>query len=535
MDERTSSLVRALSGVVSAPHVLTGADDRRFYSQDISGPGHTAACVIQPGSVDELAQATATATAAGFAVVPRGGGASYTGGYHPDRATSVVVDLCRLDRVVEVHTRDMYVTVECGCTWKTLLAALQRAGVRTPFWGPLSGGVATVGGSLSQHSILWGSARYGVSAESVLALDVVLADGAILSTGTGAVRTARPFFRYYGPDLTGLFLGDAGALGIKARATLKLIRQPAVVDTASFGFETHEELVAAMTEIAREGLASDCFGMDPVLQYQRMKRAGLAKDLRALKGVVTSARSLAAGLKEAAKVAVAGRRFLEGVDYSLHLGTEGRDEATVAGAMKEIRRIAAGCRGREVENTIPKVLRGDPFVPMTSAIGPEGERWLPVHGVVALSDAASTWAAIQAMFVEYESRFEQHGIVVGVLTAIVGAQAFVLEPVFYWPAPRTAYYERVLDVATRAKFKDFPPNPDGEALVFEARRRLTQLFLGRGAAHLQIGRTYRYREGLRPEAWRLLEALKHAADPQGLVNPGALGLGAGAAPASPHS
>jgi hypothetical protein len=323
-----------------------------------------------------------------------------------------------------------------------------------------------------------------------------------------------------------LFLGDAGALGIKARATLKLIRQPACVDTASFGFDSRDDLVAAMTEIAREGLAADCFGMDPVLQYQRMKRAGIAKDLRALKGVVTSARRLTTGLKEAAKVAVAGRRFLEGVDYSLHLGTEGRDDATVAGAMREIRRIATACRGREVENTIPKVLRGDPFVPMTSAIGPEGERWLPVHGLVPLSDAAPAWAAIQAMLAEYESRFEEFGVVVGVLTAVVGAQAFALEPVFYWPAPRTEYYERVLDAPTRAKFKPFPPNPGGESLVFEVRNRLTQCFLERGAAHLQIGRTYRYREGLRPQAWRLLEALKRATDPQGLVNPGSLGLGA---------
>ena len=60
----------------------------------------------------------------------------------------------------------------------------------------------------------------------------------------------------------------------------------------------------------------------------------------------------------------------------------------------------------------------------------------------------------------------------------------------------------MLDEATRAKFDDFPPNPEGEALVFEIRGRLTQLFLDRRATHLQIGRTYRYCEALRPEPWR---------------------------------
>jgi FAD/FMN-containing dehydrogenase len=133
---------------------------------------------------------------------------------------------------------------------------------------------------------------------------------------------------------------------------------------------------------------------------------------------------------------------------------------------------------------------------------------------------------VRALFDEFATQFADHGIQVGVLTAIVGSNAFVLEPVFYWPAPRTAYYERVLDDASRAKFEDFPENPQGEALVKTVRGRLTALFLERGATHLQIGKTYRYREALRPEAWRLVEAVKRAVDERGLVNPGSLGLGA---------
>ncbi len=524
-DATQSALVARLQQILGSGAVLMDDTDRRFFSQDISGPRqHVAACVVRPASVEQLAQSVAAATSAGHAVVARGGGTSYTGGYVPERDACLLVDMRGLDRVVEINTRDMYVTVEAGCTWEALLAALQPHDVRTPFWGPLSGGVATIGGGLSQNSILWGSARYGVSAESVLGLEVVLADGSLLATGSGAVRTARPFLRYYGPDLTGLFLGDTGALGLKARATLKLIRRPAFVETASFGFDTHLAQSGAMTGIAREGLVSECFGMDPVLQAQRMKRAGLAQDPKAVKGVITSARGLASGLKEAAKVAIAGRGFLDDVPYSMHVGTEGRTESSVTDALDEVRRIVAAHGGREVENTIPKVMRGMQFVPMTSAIGPEGERWLPVHALVRLSDAAETWSAVQALFAARQADLEAHGVKVGVLTAIVGSQAFVLEPVFYWPAPRTLWYERVLDDASRAKFRDFAPNPAGEALVFELRGELTRLFLERGATHLQIGRSYRYREGLRSEAWQLLEAIKRAVDPRGLVNPGSLGL-----------
>jgi glycolate oxidase len=521
-----SSLAAELARILGPGRVLVAEADRRFYSQDIAGPrDYVAGCVAQPGTVEQLAATVAAAAAAGYAIVPRGGGSSYTGGYVPPRDESVLVDTRGLDRVTEINTADMYVTVEAGCTWQALLAALEPHGVRTPFWGPLSGATATVGGSLSQNSILWGSARYGVSAETVLGLEVVLADGSLLRTGAAAVATARPFFRYYGPDLTGLFLGDAGALGVKARATLRLIRRPARVETASFGFESHEQMAGAMTDVAREGLVSECFGMDPVLKAQRMKRAGIAQDLKAVKGVITSAGGLAAGLKEAAKVALAGRGFLDEAPYSMHVGAEGRSEATVAESLDEVRRIVATHGGAEVENTVPKVLRGMPFVPMTSAIGPAGERWLPVHALVPLSDAVSAWTAVRTLFDARRADLERLGVEIGVLTAIVGSNAFVLEPVFYWPAPRTLYYERVLDEATRSRFANFPPNPEAEALVLELRGQLTRLFLERGATHLQIGRTYRYREGLRPEALRLLEAIKLAVDPRGVVNPGALGLG----------
>jgi FAD/FMN-containing dehydrogenase len=283
-------------------------------------------------------------------------------------------------------------------------------------------------------------------------------------------------------------------------------------------------MAGAMAAVAREGLASECFAMDPVLTAQRMKRAGLAQDLKAVRGVITSARGLGAGLKEAAKVALAGRDFLDAAPYSMHVGTEGRTQASVAEALAEVRRIVIAHDGSEVENTVPKVLRGMPFVPMSSAIGPAGERWLPVHALVPLSEAAATWSAVRALFDSRRADLERLGVQIGVLTAIVGSNAFVLEPVFYWPAPRTLYYERVLDAATRAKFEDFAPNPAAEALVFELRGELTRLFLERGAAHLQIGRTYRFREGLRDEPARLLAAIKRAVDPQGVVNPGSLGL-----------
>jgi hypothetical protein len=152
-----------------------------------TSPGRvTAGVVARPVSVDQLCRAVALATGAGHSVLARGGGSSYTAGFVPDRPASMVLDMRSLDRVVAVDAANMRVTVEAGCTWQALLAELEPQGLRTPFWGPLSGAVATVGGSLSQHAILWGSARHGISADSVIGLDIVLADGTLLATGAGA-------------------------------------------------------------------------------------------------------------------------------------------------------------------------------------------------------------------------------------------------------------------------------------------------------------------------------------------------------------
>lgn len=518
-------LAAGLAPVIGAEFVLAADADRDFFSQDIAGGRASAALVAQPATVEQLARTVGLATSAGFAVLARGGGSSYTAGFVPQTPTSLVIDTRRLAAVARVDADNMRVTVEAGCTWRGLLDALAPHGLRTPFWGPLSGAVATVGGSLSQHAILWGSARYGASAESVIGLDVVLADGTLLSTGGGAVTRDAAFFRHYGPDLTGLFLGDAGALGVKARATLKLMRAPAHVGTVSFGFETHVAAVACMAGIARAGIASECFGMDPVLSHQRLKRARISQGLEALKGVVASSGGIGAALRDVAKVAIAGRGFLDAVNYSVHVGTEGHDPASVEYALAEARRIALAAGGREVPDSVPKLMRGMPFVSMASAIGPEGERWLPVHALLPLAEAADAWSAVQALFASHAAAFGRHGIEVGVLTAIVGSGAFVLEPVFYWPAPRTDYYRRVLDPATLARFTDHAPNPEGEALVFEVRRQLIELFLARGATHLQVGKTYPYRAGITGPAWTLLEAIKRAVDPRCLMNPGALGLG----------
>ena len=416
----------------------------------------------------------------------------------------------------------MYVTVEAGVTWKTLHEALKDTDVRTPFWGPLSGGQATVGGSVSQNAILWGSTGHDVSAASVLGLEVVLADGTILETGSAAAGL-KPFFRNYGPDLTGLFLGDTGALGIKTKVTLRLMRRPAEVGFLSFNFDERSKMSRAMTAIARQGIASSCFGMDPMLQYQRIKRASMLQGVKALKGVVSTAASTFSGIRDAMRIAVAGKRFIDENGFSLHVIVDGDSTAALRSKLETARDICLE-EGSEIENSVPSMLYGDPFVAMSSAIGPDGERWAPMHGLFALSDGDAAWARIENLFDDYAERFDEHGIIVGFLLAVVSSTVFVVEPVFYWPGPRTAWSEGMLTKAELAKYKDFPNDPEVTKTVVEARDALNELFDELGAAHLQIGKKYHYRQHLQQPALDLLEAIKSAVDPERLMNPKSLGL-----------
>ena len=180
--------------------------------------------------------------------------------------------------------------------------------------------------------------------------------------------------------------------------------------------------------------------------------------------------------------------------------------------------------GHEVENTLPKVIYGDSFFPMTTAIGPEGERWAPVHGVVSLSDAAPTLARLEGLIAAHADEMERTGVVIGLLLSTVATNGYVIEPVFYWPGPQTLYYKRVLEPGYLAKLKAFDRSPEAEALVATLRREIIATFSEVGAAHLQIGKTYPYRQARDPSTWKLLEAIKSAVDPQRLMNPKSLGL-----------
>jgi len=498
---------------------------RAFMSQDIWAKGETAAFVAAPKTVEEMQEAVRAAHARGISLNPRGGGMSYTKAYIPDRKNVGILDTTKLNQIVEINTEDMYVTVQAGVTWAQLYDALKPHNLRTPFWGPLSGLTSTVGGGLSQNNAFFGAGKYGTTGDSVLSVTVILADGTLVRTGTAGNKNGKPFWRHYGPDLTGLFCGDCGTLGYKAEITFRLIPTPKAEDWASFEFKTRDECANAMAAMMREDIACEIFGFDPNLTKVRMARASVLSDAKALSNVIRKQGSLLKGLKEGAKVALAGRGFMDEADYTLHVMVEGRSAAGVREDMADLKAIAKANGAKEIENSIPKIIRANPFGPLTSILGPHGERWVPIHGIVPVSEGPATWAEIEAGFDAMRDELDAHDILTGYLVTSLGTTGYLIEPVFLWPEEIWPIHEDTVGPDILKKLPRHDAKPEATAVVEKARQVVLDAFTNHGAAHFQIGRTYPYKTGRSPETWALLDAIKAAVDEKEIINPGALGLG----------
>ena len=520
-----TALEAELSALLGPAQLRTDIASRQLFSEDVfeTSP-HTVSLIAAPRTTQELAATVAAAHRHGIAIAPRGAGMSYTNGYIPSTETSLAIDTLALNRILDINPDNMTVTVEAGCSWAALNAALAEKGLRTPFWGPMSGIYSTIGAGISQLNAMFGAGRYGTSSESVVALTMVLADGSLLRTGARGADGNTPFYRHFGPDLTGLFCGDCGTLGIKAEVTMRLIRQPAHEDYASFSFPSGAALVSAMAEMAREGVASEICGFDPGLTKVRMKRMSLASDVKTLGAVISKEKSLGKGLMAAAKVALGGRDFIEPIDYPLHVIAEGRSQASVAHDLATAREIAKRFGGHEIENSIARIIRAMPFPPPNSMLGPEGESWAPVHVVAPLGTAPAIFDEIQALFASMAAEFEAHGITTGYLFSSMSTNAAIIEPVFFWPHGYRPVHASMVEPSHLARLPQLAPNPAATEVVTRARKGVAAIGAKHGCGHFQIGRSYPYRQSRDDSSKALLDHIKALVDPRGLFNPGGLGF-----------
>ncbi|TFG01448.1 MAG: FAD-binding oxidoreductase [Promethearchaeota archaeon] len=187
--------------------------------------------VVRPITAQEISEILKIANQDKIIITPRGGGADLTGGAKPIGKGGLVIDVTRMNKILDVDEKNQVVTVEVGISWSELCEQLRHIGIGyyTGSTGPASGFSATVGGGLSNNSVGGGgAAMYGAVTEQCVGLEVVLPTGEIIYTGAKANSfTEKQFTRFgLGPDYSGLFLGDVGIHGIKTKASFHLYPLP---------------------------------------------------------------------------------------------------------------------------------------------------------------------------------------------------------------------------------------------------------------------------------------------------------------------
>jgi glycolate oxidase len=243
--DRRRWLLSRLSQVLTESEISLTAADLEVAAADRSGhrlPGRPLA-VLRPESVEAVQAVLKIATAARVTVVPRGAGTGLSGAASaPDG--SLVLSTERLNRIVEINPDDEIAVVQPGVITAELDAAAATHGLMyAP--DPASHEISTVGGNIATNAGGLHCVKYGVTRESVLGLTVVLADGSLLRTGRQTIKGV------VGYDLTALFVGSEGTLGVVVEATLRLRPRPIKTRTLAAFFDSPAAAAAGLTAIIR--------------------------------------------------------------------------------------------------------------------------------------------------------------------------------------------------------------------------------------------------------------------------------------------
>lgn len=520
------TLVGDLVRLLGADAVVTDTAVRAAFALDFSEqPAPSPMVIARPRSAEDIAAIVRMAGESSCAVNIRGGAMSYTRGHCPAHERTIMLDMTALDRVIEVNTVDRYVIVETGVTWAKLRQALHGTGMRVPYLGTLSGNIATIGGGLSQNAT--GMGRMTL-AEHVFGLEVVLGDGTILRTGSWSGRNTSPFYRYFGPDISGMFLCDSGAFGVKTKVVLHLEPWPKV----GFGcatFENRRALVAAQAEMAQRGIHTECFAFDgvytteyarrpppPKAETRRMVREYLAMHPNRLRAVRNLFRAWHPK----------GLAFLEGLPNAMYYIAEGYDQATADRMVGALDALVKRHGGRLLPTTIPFGLRYGPYLSVADIVANrEGEVNFPVNAKFPASQALEAMTAFEAFLDENRELLDRHGIKVA-CNSLLHGHFWGIEPVISWKKPLSAYRATFAGAEQRRIWANNVDDPKATAAAIDFRYRLTDMFRRMGSLHVQWAKAYPFAQALRGESWDMIRKLKSVTDPHGVLSPGNLGLNA---------
>ena len=252
----------AVAAALQPGALITEPEQLRTYECDaLTGHRAVPELVVIPGSADDVQTVVSLCHAHGVPFVARGAGTGLSGGALPV-ADGIVISLARLNRVLEVDLEHGRAVVEPGVTNLEITKAVSADGYYyAP--DPSSQQVCTIGGNVAENSGGAHCLKHGFTVNHVLAADVVLADGTLVTLSRDDP----------GPDLLGVFVGSEGTLGIAVRVVVRVLRAPETVRTLLAGFETTDAAGDAVSHTIAAGILPSAIEMMDALTIEAVEAA----------------------------------------------------------------------------------------------------------------------------------------------------------------------------------------------------------------------------------------------------------------------
>jgi D-lactate dehydrogenase (cytochrome) len=240
-----NSLAQSLADQFGS-RLVTASSARAQYAQSEGHHAHQPpSLVAQPETINEVQLLVKKAAEENYSIVAYGAGTSLEGNAAAIHADTLCIDFSRMNRIVEVSAADLLCVVEPGVTREQLNEDIRATGL---FFPVDPGANASLGGMISTRASGTTTVRYGSMRENILGLKVVTADGSLISTGTRARKSAS------GYDLTHLYTGAEGTLGLIVEASLRLHGQPEKILAATWDFGTIEGAVDTVIATIQSGV-----------------------------------------------------------------------------------------------------------------------------------------------------------------------------------------------------------------------------------------------------------------------------------------
>jgi glycolate oxidase len=243
MDEKVK---KALIDIVGEDNFTDSLIDLISYSTDASEHKHRPHVAVWPQNTEQVSAILKLANEYKIPVIPRGAGTGLSGMVVPEHG-GMVLDMLRMNKILEIRIEDRLAVVQPGVVYGDLERALGSHGFFFPP-DPASGAVCTLGGNVAANAGGLKGAKYGTTRDYVLGLEVVLANGSVLRTGSNCMKCVS------GYDLTKLFVGSEGTLGIVTEITLKVNPKPRATATCTATFDDIPDAGSAISETMRSGI-----------------------------------------------------------------------------------------------------------------------------------------------------------------------------------------------------------------------------------------------------------------------------------------